>query len=206
MEQNSNFVILQTPNVIKTQEEIFIKTKPYLTAIHRTKISLPLKTTIPFLKEESKILDYGCGYGFDVKYLKENNYLANGYDKYISSKFNKIEYESYDVINLFYVLNVIEDIEERVEVLKAIKDLANDTSTFFICVRGYEEFKKYKGKYEVYKDGIITSRNTFQKYYKEEEIYEFLKENFKDFFITTIRFNKNSHLFKISKCSPQKYR
>lgn len=113
-----------------------------------------------------------------------------------------MEYEKYDVINLFYVLNVIEDIEERVEVLKAIKDLADDTSTFFICVRGYEEFKKYKGKYEVYKDGIITSRNTFQKYFKEDEIYEFLKENFKGFFITSIRFNKNSHLFKISKCSP----
>ena len=73
-----------------------MKTKPYLTAIHRAKISLPLKTTLPFLKEKDKILDYGCGYGFDVKYLKENNYLANGYDKYISSKYNNMEYEKYD--------------------------------------------------------------------------------------------------------------
>lgn len=174
-------------------------TKPYLTAIHRKQPSLPLRKILSFINKDSKILDYGCGHGYDVKYLLDNNYLANGYDKYIKSNYNKIKYDKYDIITLFYVLNVIEDINERVEVLKAIKDLAKDTSTLFICVRSYDEFIKYKGNYKLYKDGIITSRNTFQKYFKEEEIKELLNTVFNDYDINKIKIVKTSHLFKISK-------
>lgn len=176
--------------------------KPELTAIHRKNISYPLKQIIDSLNYAEPILDYGCGHGFDVMYLLEEGYLIDGYDKYIASSVNKITFNKYKFIYSFYVLNVIPDISERVDVLEDIKKLSDKDTIIYIAVRSYNEFiKNYKSyaNYVDYGDGIVTKKKTFQKYYKEEEIIEFLKDNFKGFFICKMKTNKNTHLFKIFK-------
>ena len=55
-----------------------IKIRPELTAIHRKNISVPLQTILNNLKEEDIILDYGCGHGYDLNFLKKNGW--NRYD------------------------------------------------------------------------------------------------------------------------------
>ena len=48
-----------------------IKIYPQLTAIHRKSPSYPLKQIFNYLEYDNKILDYGCGHGYDLCYLKE---------------------------------------------------------------------------------------------------------------------------------------
>ena len=54
------------------------------------------------------VLDYGCGYGQDLKYYKEAGLKAYGYDPHEEFGFPMPKRkEKYDVVVLNYVLNVI---------------------------------------------------------------------------------------------------
>lgn len=176
-----------------------INIKPELTAIHRNSPSYPLKKIIKTLNKSDFILDYGCGHGFDLQFLKEEGFNAKGYDKYIK-KYSDLKDNDYDfdVINCFYVLNVISDNEERINVLKRIKELVKKDGIIYIAVRSIYEFKRHKKEYEKYSDGIITSRKTFQKYFEKEEIIDLIKDVFSDKNIEEIKGNKNTFLFKIN--------
>ena len=63
-----------------------IKIQPELTAIHRKSPSYPLKQIFNYLEYDNKILDYGCGHGYDLCYLKELGFNIKGYDKYIKKE------------------------------------------------------------------------------------------------------------------------
>ena len=54
----------------------FMISKPWLTAIHRTKQSAPMRYLLDnnLINKQQIILDYGCGYGFDVKHLSQLGY------------------------------------------------------------------------------------------------------------------------------------
>jgi DNA phosphorothioation-associated putative methyltransferase len=86
-------------------------------AISRNKLSKPVFAAIQqrVIKEGDSIFDYGCGKGSDVRILKEQGYEVTGWDPFHASKKKK---ESADIVNLGYVINVIEDPKERIEVLK----------------------------------------------------------------------------------------
>jgi DNA phosphorothioation-associated putative methyltransferase len=55
------------------------------------------------------ILDYGCGRGSDLQLLTALGYKASGFDPH----FRPVPYSPADVVNLGYVLNVIEDRAQR---------------------------------------------------------------------------------------------
>ena len=66
------------------------------------------------MKSSNTFFDYGCGQGSDVRGLKGLGHDAHGWDPVHRPDGQKREA---DVVNLGYVLNVIEDPAERLEAL-----------------------------------------------------------------------------------------
>lgn len=99
-----------------------LKFNPAVTAIGRTKLSAPIAWLIGhhYLRSgQSKILDYGCGYGSDVRLLRDWNKGCPviGYDKYhkdynISLGFSCEGNFYFDVVLCTYVLNVVDEKEQ----------------------------------------------------------------------------------------------
>jgi len=58
------------------------------------------------------ILDFGCAYGADVAFYRENGYDAEGYD--IEPRFGRAEITGalYDLVTVVYVVNVLPTLEE----------------------------------------------------------------------------------------------
>ena len=76
-----------------------------------------------------------------------------------------------DIVNLGYVINVIEDKEERLATLNKAYSLA-DKLLLVSAMLGTEEIFS---KYRPYKDGVVTKRNTFQKYFMQAELRQYLE-------------------------------
>jgi DNA phosphorothioation-associated putative methyltransferase len=148
------------------------------TAIKRDKISQPLKAAIKkelFTKDDT-ILDYGSGKGFDVSYLESEGYTVTGYDPYQDSQPNMLsDGETYDVVLLSYVLNVIPDKATRDKVFKEAFALADKMLIIsLLCpVKGTE-------KHTSFKDGAVNTRGRFQKFYTGKEFTAYVKEVFPD--------------------------
>ena len=144
------------------------------TAIKRSKLSAPTRWAMENGHIKGKVYDWGCGRGDDVNFLREQKFNVIGYDPYYFP-LNAPKYMKFDRIKTVlnnYVLNVIESKRERTMLLKKIEDLITDKTTVVLSVRRpvvIEKSAKAKG-WKVYKDGYITSTNTFQKGYTEEEI------------------------------------
>jgi len=138
------------------------------TAISRTKLSLPFQRLERhgYLEKNHTIFDYGCGKGGDIDTLEEQGLDAIGWDPHYRPDSNK---KSSDVVNIGYVINVIEVPSERVEVLKEAFDLAN-----ILLVVSAQLNQHRNPTHRSYRDGVITSRDTFQKYYDPAELKELL--------------------------------
>jgi DNA phosphorothioation-associated putative methyltransferase len=138
-------------------------------ALVRHDLSRPVRVGLEagLFAEGMTFFDYGCGYGGDVSRMAERGYRSRGWDPYYSPH---TPFTSADIVNLGYVINVIEDLAERREalinawrltqkiLLVAAQVLIDD------CMRGVV----------AYGDGVITSRNTFQKYYEQEELKNYI--------------------------------
>ena len=178
--------------------------KPWLTAIHRTKQSAPMRYLLDnnLINKQQIILDYGCGYGFDVKQLSQLGYSIVGYDKFISP-FNKNTHllsNKYDIITSFFVLNTIEDKNDRINTLKNILELLKTNGVCFLAVRSCYEFEKSKPKsYKNLNDGILTTRGTFQKYFSLSDINDLISTNFNSVVYEILPTTKTTILIKIIK-------
>lgn len=95
----------------------------YKTAIRRVKLSAPMKY-IPLV---GRVLDYGCGRGFDCDTLQ-----VEGYDPHWRPTPPCGEY---DTIYCNYVLNVIADPQEREKVVATIVGLLAPGGVAYISVR-----------------------------------------------------------------------
>ena len=101
--------------------------KPHLTAIARKRPSVPMRQLDAKGLLVGRMLDYGCGKGMDAE-----TYDMDGYDPY----YNPIDPEGpYDTITCNYVLNVIEDAQERADVLESIQRLLGPGGRAYITVR-----------------------------------------------------------------------
>lgn len=142
------------------------------TALTRYEFSLPLKKLLEHgqLSEETTVFDYGCGKGSDLYLLKQMNIDAEGWDPTFRPDTLK---KPAEIVNLGFVLNVIENYQERVEALINAWELTQK----LLCVSVMITSDKYISQFEPYKDGVITSRNTFQKYYSQKEVRAFLEEH-----------------------------
>lgn len=131
----------------------------------RTRLSRPLGLVLShaLLTPEATLLDYGCGRGGDVTRLLSMGYSATGWDP---THAPHGELAAADVVNLGYVLNVIEEPSERVEVLRRAWKLALEV--LVVAVRPDWEIRGVEGRR--FGDGIVTTKSTFQKFFAQEEI------------------------------------
>lgn len=139
----------------------------HLTALTRNVLSAPVQLLARhgLLKDEWTLFDYGCGKGNDVATLRDQGYPASGWDPFFASD-NLIE--PADVVNLGFVLNVIEDEVERLEALHRAFSLAKKVLAVAVMLK----ISSTTGT--PYRDGVMTSRNTFQKYFAQEELRQYI--------------------------------
>jgi DNA phosphorothioation-associated putative methyltransferase len=94
----------------------YLEIERHRAAIVRTDISRPVRLAIEWaiLTNDTTFFDYGCGHGGDVQRVANLGYTSAGWDPYY---YPDIPLTAADVVNLGYVLNVIEKPEERREAL-----------------------------------------------------------------------------------------
>lgn len=123
------------------------------------------------------IFDYGCGRGDDLRELEAHGLDALGWDPNFQPDNDKV---SSDIVNIGFVLNVIEDQDERLEALLVAWELANKVLVVSVMLAN----ESYIAQFKPYKDGVITSRNTFQKYYTQPEIKAYIERSLQEDAIT----------------------
>lgn len=143
----------------------------YRTALRRQRLSVPVQKAekFGFINSELTFFDYGCGRGDDVRILANMGITASGWDPYFQPDGEKI---CSDVVNLGYVLNVIENPVERRDVVKEAYNLTNRVLIVSVLVRGY----KTSDQAQKLGDGVITARQTFQKIFSPDEIAAYLEQ------------------------------
>ncbi|WP_041740371.1 DNA phosphorothioation-associated putative methyltransferase [Calothrix sp. PCC 6303] len=149
--------------------ESFFDIERHRAAISRIDLSRPVKLAIEWeiLTTNLTFFDYGCGYGGDVERTKKLGYESAGWDPYY---FPQVERIPADVVNLGYVLNVIEDIEQRKESLCQAWKLTKK-----VLIVSAQVLVSAPSKSLIpYGDGVVTRLNTFQKYYQQEELKEYI--------------------------------
>ncbi|WP_335900945.1 DNA phosphorothioation-associated putative methyltransferase [Shewanella algae] len=140
------------------------------TAIVRHALSAPMKSLVKhgFLTGDYSLFDYGCGRGDDLRELLAHGIDAAGWDP---NHFPEGEIINADVVNLGFVLNVIEDKAERNEALSNAWGFADKLLVVSVMLAN----ETFINRFTPYKDGVITSRNTFQKYYSQAEIKAYIE-------------------------------
>jgi len=139
---------------------------------------------------KDKVLDYSSGLGTGTKELSKN---AKSFEPYVDEQRiikSKGRYPDYKDVNLLakgeglksqkavinhMVLNVVDDIKERKNVVNNIGNMLADDGVAFITARDSTE-----GKTRVpYKDGYLMKKggtNTFQKPFSQTELNTFIKK------------------------------
>lgn len=92
------------------------------TAIRRYDVSRPVRLALEqgLIDRSSTFFDYGCGHGDDISRLSEMGVEASGWDPV---HLPSARLTPADVVNLGYVVNVIEDGNERAAALRGAWDL-----------------------------------------------------------------------------------
>lgn len=148
------------------------KTNRRRTAIPRKNLSIPARLLLEssIARSRDTYLDYGCGRGDDVAQLRRLGIQAHGWDP---AFFPTNPKKPASVVCCAYVLNVIEDPNERSETLRDAWNLADR----MLCVALRIEPVPTKAK--PYADGIITAHNTFQKFFTHVEASDFIAAHLK---------------------------
>jgi DNA phosphorothioation-associated putative methyltransferase len=140
-------------------------------AMIRTDLSLPVRLALEtgLFTPETTFFDYGCGRGGDVERIAQQGYSAAGWDPYYRPD---IPLTPADIVNLGYIINVIEHPPERREALLKAWELAGQ-----VLIVSAQVLISRQGSGQVaYGDGIITCRNTFQKYYDQQELKSYIDQ------------------------------
>jgi DNA phosphorothioation-associated putative methyltransferase len=159
-----------TPN--ETTGTRAIAVHRHKTALTRYQLSRPVKTLVEYsqLYAGSTFLDYGCGLGADIRGLQELGFDANGWDPVHSPQGPRTES---DLVNLGYVLNVIEDPAERLETLSSAWRL---TRRLLVVSAQIGDASTEAPQATALNDGVLTRRNTFQKYFGQQELQAYIED------------------------------
>lgn len=131
----------------------------------RTRLSKPLQLAREdgLLVLDHSVFDYGCGRGGDVRHLLREGFEVSGWDP---AHAPEVPRRAADVVNLGYVLNVIENARERVITIQNAWELAR--SVLVVAARPDWEASSVRGR--AHGDGLITSKGTFQKFFAQDEL------------------------------------
>jgi DNA phosphorothioation-associated putative methyltransferase len=141
-----------------------IKIDRHKAAISRNDFSKPMRLALEtsLFTPETTFFDYGCGLGGDIERVAKLGYSSSGWDPYYRPD---RPLSSADIVNLGYIINVIESQAERREALIKAWELTRKVlivAAQVLITQGNSQI--------AYGDGVITTRNTFQKYYDQDEL------------------------------------
>ncbi|MFA9459507.1 DNA phosphorothioation-associated putative methyltransferase [Thiohalorhabdus methylotrophus] len=136
----------------------------------RGEVSRPARLVLEtgLLREGDRFFDYGCGRGVDVHWISKLGFSAHGWDPAYAPDEAFIEAE---IVNLGFVINVIEDPDERRETLRSAWELTQ--RALVVAVRLHSE--KGEENWEPYRDGWLTAWKTFQKLFSQQELKDFVE-------------------------------
>jgi DNA phosphorothioation-associated putative methyltransferase len=142
------------------------------TAIKRYDLSKPVKQLLErgLLRKGDSFFDFGCGHGMDIEALQNLGYHASGWDPAFRPNAPKVKAT---VVNLGYVLNVIEEPAERIATLRDAYSLAERLLFVSTMATGQETDAHSRS----YQDGFLTKNNTFQKFYAPGELESLIESN-----------------------------
>jgi len=115
----------------------------HLTAKKRDKLSYPAKILLNKNLLKGEVLDFGCGFGTDVDFIRSKGISIDAYDKYY---FPDYPQKKYDTIICLYVLNVLQPLDQSI-VLIQLSQLIKPTGKVYFAVRRdvkYEGFRTHK--------------------------------------------------------------
>ena len=141
------------------------------TAMTRPALSQPVSALLRYglLGPGVDFLDFGCGRGDDVRRLASEGVDAVGWDPHFAPDGARRRSQ---VVNLGFVLNVIEAEAERREVLGHAWDLTSGVLAVSVMIQGQARVDGLRAL----GDGFVTSRDTFQKYYLHPEVRDLVRE------------------------------
>jgi DNA phosphorothioation-associated putative methyltransferase len=140
------------------------------TAIRRGDFSRPVKCLLRdgLVGKDVTFFDYGCGRGEDIELLAIEGVVCNGWDPAYRPEAPHL---AADVVNLGYVINVIEDPAERAETLQKAWSLCRQ-----VLAVSAQVLMGGRGKNSVaFGDGVLTGRGTFQRFYEQDELKAYLE-------------------------------
>ncbi len=151
----------------------------HLTAIPRPRESYPTRFLFKSNKIKGKVLDFGCGHGMDVHFLKNQGIDAVGYDPFYLPNYPT---EKFDTILCHYVLNVLMQ-KEQTFVLMSISELLKPSGSAYFSVRrdlqkvGFRTHIKYN--VQTYQCNVRLNEASIHKT-EHCEIYEYKHYNQKE--------------------------
>lgn len=167
---------------MKTPKNIY----SHLTAKERVYLSLPVQFLWQQNLLQGEILDFGCGFGNDVKLLQQKGLKVRGYDRYY---FPEKPQNKFDTIICIYVLNVLLS-EEQSQVLMDISYLLKPGGKAYFAVR--RDIKK-----EGFRQHYIHQKPTYQCIVKLPFKSIILENNYYEIYeythYTHYNYQRNSH-------------
>jgi len=134
-------------------------------ALVRGDLSRPLRLAVGdgLLTAQQSLMDYGCGRGGDIARLREAGFECSGWDPVHAPDGERLRSS---VVNLGYVVNVIEDMAERRDVVRRAWNLAAEV--LVVSARLVDE--RPSVSMATLADGIVTRLGTFQKFFEQQEL------------------------------------
>lgn len=139
-----------------------------MTAIKRKGASAPLMALMhkwdPDFWNVVYVLDWGCGFGADVAFMRKRGLQAIGFDP--SPRFPEWNHQpvgKYDVVLLTYVLNTLPP-SRRIKCLREAWDRLAGGGNMFVANRDPGDIRRTakKERWGTLDDGYVTSSGTFQ--------------------------------------------
>ena len=124
------------------------------TALTRKQLSVPMfaLASLGFLDGRYSVLDYGCGRGDDVRELSAAGIDCVGWDPIFLADEDP---KQADIVNLGYVINVIENSDERADTIRQAYKL----SKCLLVISAMLEMNRIIARFTPYKDGVVTRGN-----------------------------------------------
>ena len=141
------------------------------TAFTRRDLSQPMQLMVShdIVASGRTVFDYGCGQGDDVAAPVANGLEAFGWDPHHAPGGPR---KAADIVKSGFVLNVIEDRLERAETLKAAWSFAGKAMSVAAMIAGKSPVSGLRR----YRDGYLTARGAFQKYFAQHELRDFIRD------------------------------
>ncbi len=163
-DSNSEPPVRETDDLVSA-----VSIERHRTALSRKFLSAPVQALLRHrvLEPGVTFFDYGCGRGDDLAGLASLGYAGSGWDPHFRPD---APLERGDVVNLGFVINVIENIDERIAALKGAYELTTRALAVAAIL-----WSSSSARGRPYGDGVLTSRNTFQRFFSQAELQTFIE-------------------------------